>query len=163
MPRLDRDVVAAVFLVSLSCVFYAASFAIRTTSYGTVGSEVWPRAILIALGALCVLYLINSIRDRHQGEAAGRGGGLAGWFATYRNAILCFGMYGLFLITLPYLGMLLAGIAFVFLLLNMLGGWELRKMAVHGAIAVTSIGVMWAIFTFGLQVILPEGEVLRIW
>lgn len=161
MAILNRDSIAAVVLLALTGVFYAATFTIRATGYGTVGSEVWPRAVLVALGALCLLYLVNSLREGRAAEAGG--GGLVGWFSTYRNALSCFFMYGVFLVTLPYLGMLIGGIAFVFLLLNILGGWQPRQLAIHGAIAVCTIGAMWAIFTFGLRVILPEGEILRIW
>ena len=53
MGRINRDVVIAVVLVVFTAVFYGATYGIRKTSYGTVGSEVWPRAILIALGTLC--------------------------------------------------------------------------------------------------------------
>ena len=163
MGRINRDVVIAVVLVVFTAVFYGATYSIRSTSYGTVGSEVWPRAILIGLGALCILYLINAWRDRHETQGEGRGGGLTGWFSTYRNALLCFVMYAFFLATLEYLGMLIGGILFVFLLLNLLGGWNPRRLAIHGVIAVTTMGAMWAVFTFGLRVFLPEGEILRIW
>lgn len=162
MARSKRDLFAAVFLLILTCVFYAATFTIKKTSFGTVGSEVWPRAILIAQGVLCILYLTNVLRGRYQTDDA-RGGGIAGWFATYRNALICFGMYGVFLVTLPYVGMLIGSILFVFLLLNFLGGWGVQRMAIHGAIAVIAMGAMWAVFTFGLRVILPEGEILQIW
>ena len=162
MARIDRDIIAAVFLLVLTCVFYAATFTIRKTSFGTVGSEVWPRAILISQGVLCILYLANALRGRYPTDDT-RGGGIAGWFSTYRNALICFAMYGLFLFTLPYLGMLIGSTLFVFLVFNFLGGWGVRRMAVHGAIAVVAMGAMWAVFTFGLRVILPEGEVLRIW
>ncbi|NQU72837.1 MAG: tripartite tricarboxylate transporter TctB family protein [Rhodospirillales bacterium] len=164
MPRINRDVIAASFLVALTCVFFAASFGIRATSYGTVGSEVWPRAILVALGALCLLYLVNSLRGFYDtDEVRANGGGLIGWVAKYRNALWCFAMYALFLITLPYLGILVGGILFVFIVLNLMGGWRPARLAVHGAIAVGSMGVMWSIFTFGLRVILPEGELFRFW
>ncbi len=162
MTRSKRDVFAAVFLLVLTCVFYAATFTIKKTSFGTVGSEVWPRAILIALGMLSILYLANALRGAY-GDTEKRGGGIAGWFATYRNALICFALYGCFLITLPYAGMLIGSIVFVFLLLNFLGGWSPGKLCIHGAVAVLSMGAMWAIFTFGLRVILPEGEILRIW
>jgi hypothetical protein len=162
MARSKRDILIAVFLLILTCVFYAATFTIKKTSFGTVGSEVWPRAILIGQGILCILYLANVLRGAYT-EEKGQGGGLAGWFATYRNALVCFALYAVFLITLPYAGMLIGSILFVFLLLNFLGGWSAARMAVHGAIAVLSMGAMWAVFTFGLRVILPEGEILRIW
>lgn len=162
MIRLNRDLVTAVLLLVLTTVFYAATYSIKKTSYGTVGSEVWPRAVLVALGVLCLFYLADTLR-RPGTDAQPAGGGIIGWLTSYRNAFACFIMYGLFLVTLDYLGMLIASVLFVFLLLNVLGGWSLRNLAVHGTVAVVSMGAMWAIFTFGLRVILPEGEVLRIW
>lgn len=162
MARSKRDIFAAGVLLVLSCVFFAATFTIKQTSFGTVGSEVWPRAVLAVQGALCILYLANALRGKFPAVEV-RGGGLAGWFSTYRNALICFAMYGVFLATLPYLGMLIGSIGFVFLLLNFLGGWGPRRMAFHGAVAVVAMGGMWAVFTFGLRVILPEGEILRIW
>ena len=163
MARSNRDILAAVFLLILTCVFYAATFTIKKTSFGTVGSEIWPRAILIGQGVLCILYLANALRGFYQADQLRPGGGIVGWFATYRNALICFAMYALFLVTLPYLGMLIGASLFVFLLFNFLGGWGARQLAIHAAISVITMGAMWAVFTFGLRVILPEGEVLRIW
>lgn len=164
MPRISRDVIAALFLVALTCVFFAASFTIRVTSYGTVASHIWPRAILVALGALCLLYLVNSLRGLYDtGDNSAASAGLTGWLAKYRNALWCFFMYGLFLYSLPYLGMLIGGILFVFIVLNLMGGWRPAQLATHGAIAIGTMGAMWALFTFGLRVILPEGELLRFW
>ena len=163
MERINRDVIAALFLVALTCMFFAASFTIRVTAYGTVASHVWPRAILVGLGALCVLYLVNSLRGLYQGDDSGSRMGLTGWLAKYRNALWCFFMYALFLFTLPYLGILIGGVLFVFVVLNLMGGWRITQLAMHGVIAVGTMGAMWAIFTFGLRVILPEGELLRFW
>jgi predicted membrane-bound spermidine synthase len=57
---------------------------------------------------------------------------------------------------IPYLGMLVGGMLFVFLLLSALGGW--RPILLHAAIALISVGGMWTLFTFALRVILPRGE-----
>ena len=61
---------------------------------------------------------------------------------------------------LPVLGMLLDGMLFVFLLQSALGGWSPRKLALHAAIAVLTVGGMWSLFTFGLNVLLPTGELI---
>jgi len=45
----------------------------------------------------------------------------------------------------------------VFVLLCALGGWSPRDMAIHAAVAVISVGGMWSLFTFGLNVLLPTG------
>ena len=68
-------------------------------------------------------------------------------------------MFFLFLWSLPVLGMLIGGVSFVFLLLCLLGGWDARSLVIHAAIALCSVGAMWSLFTFGLEVMLPEGMI----
>ena len=80
------------------------------------------------------------------------------WIARYRNALWCYGLFALFLISLPYLGMLVGGALFVFACLTALGAPGWRSVPLHAAIAVVSVGAMWAVFTFALRVFLPEGE-----
>jgi hypothetical protein len=63
-----------------------------------------------------------------------------------------------YLLSLPWLGMLVGGTAFVFLLLSALGGWSPRLLALHAAIALVAVGGMWSIFTYALGVLLPRGE-----
>ena len=58
--------------------------------------------------------------------------------------------------------MLLGGIGFVFLALTLLGEPELKRVPLHLAIAVGMVGLMWTIFTFGLGVLLPDGELLQL-
>jgi hypothetical protein len=44
-----------------------------------------------------------------------------------------------------------------------LGGFSLNLIIKHLTITVLSIGLNWKVFTFGLRVMLPEGEILRVW
>jgi len=156
---INRDTAVAVFLLLFSGVFYAASFQIEQTSYATIGAEVWPRLILAVLFVLSTVYLFQSVR-MGGGKAAKQE---AGFFARYRNAILCYGLFLAFLLTLDIFGMLLGGIAFVFLALSVLGERTPKQLAIHAGVAVVSVGAMWSIFTFALRVILPEGTILSIW
>jgi len=78
----------------------------------------------------------------------------AGW----RNVIICFTLFLAYLLSLPRVGMLVGGTAFVFLLLSALGGWSPRLLVLHAAIALVTVGGMWSIFTFALGVLLPRGE-----
>ena len=59
--------------------------------------------------------------------------------------------------------MLIGGTLFVFAVLTTLGERTVRRHLIHAGIAVGSISFMWAVFTFGLRVMLPPGEILRIW
>ncbi|MGB1007411.1 MAG: tripartite tricarboxylate transporter TctB family protein, partial [Thalassobaculaceae bacterium] len=149
----------ALFLLALCGLFFHASFDIEVTNYGTIQSSLWPRVILTALTAMSALFLVTSLRRADDAPVAGEGG----FFRRYRNALWIFALFFLFVATLPVLGMLIGGFLFVFLALSALGPPRLavRPLATHGAVAVLAVGLMWAIFTFGLRVILPEGELLR--
>ena len=154
MQRLNRDAVVALVLLLGCGVFFWASFHIEETSYGTLSSRVWPR-LLLGLLTLFSLALLAQAVARGAEQAEGPTGS---WLARYRNALWCYALFALFLITLPYLGMLVGGALFVFACLSALGAPGWRRVPLHGAIAVVSVGAMWAVFTFALRVFLPEGE-----
>lgn len=159
MKAINRDTIVAIFLLLFCGAFYAASFQIEKTTYATIGAEVWPSLILALLFVLSAIYLFQSVRQGPGDEARPE----AGFLARYRNAILCYVLFLAFLLTLDVLGMLLGGIAFVFLTLSVLGERTPRQLGIHAIVAVVSVGAMWAIFNFALRVILPEGEILSIW
>ncbi len=165
MARVNRDVVVALLLLLFCGVFFWESFNIRLTDYGQMNSAVWPRAVLAALALASVIYLAQALRGNfapapEAGDEAPRSHGLLTWLASYRNAFFCYGLFLLFLLTLPFFGMLIGGILFVFFALTFLGSLELRLVPIHAAVAVGTVGAMWAIFTFGLRVFLPEGALI---
>ena len=162
MARLNRDVYIALILLVIWGVFFWQTLIVEDMGYATIGSEVWPQIILVVLFVLTAGYLAQSVRQGAPGEAVDTGG-IKGWLGRYRNALWCYALFFLFLATLDYLGMLIGGVLFVFLALSVLGEWSRRAVAIHAAIAVISITGMWAIFTFGLRVMLPAGEILNIY
>ena len=54
----------------------------------------------------------------------------------------------------------IGGSLLVFLLMTVLGGAAPRQLVLHAVIAVLSVGAMWSVFTFGLRVLLPRGEIM---
>ena len=174
MTRFNRDTWIAIALLVITAVFAWASFAIREPDYGVLSPAAWPRAIIVALGFLSVLLLIQSISESPGGDEADpvsrttpetstatdaeSADATTGFMTLWWNPLFCFAAFLGFLLALPYLGMLVGGITFVFALLTLLGGASPKKLALHAAIAVISIGTMWAIFTFGLKVLLPTGS-----
>ena len=159
MGRINRDAIVAIVLLLFSGVFFWASFDIRQPDYGTMSPAAWPRVIIAVLALLSLVYLAQSIRrgpDKAPAEEPPVRS-VGDWFRKWRNVLWCFVLFFFYLASLPVLGMLLGGIAFVFLLLNVLGGWSARNLALHAAVAIVSIGSMWSLFTFGLGVILPTG------
>jgi hypothetical protein len=55
--------------------------------------------------------------------------------------------------------MLIGGVLFVFCLLTAIGEVTKRNLIIHALIALIMIGAMWALFTYGLGVIFPQGEI----
>ena len=167
MRSLNTDTIVAVFLLAICGIFFKATFDIQDLGFESMGAEVWPRVILTLLFVFSALYLFQSIK---RGPPASKDDaapeherGAIGFLRRYQNAFYCYALFLVFLLTLDYLGMLLGGMMFVFLCLTALGKRSVKDHLLHAAIAVISVGAMWAIFTFGLRVILPEGEILRVW
>lgn len=160
MARLNRDTLIALLLLVFCGVMISASLEIKDTNYGTMQSSVWPQIVLGVLTVFCLAMLGQSVLKPSVAKAESSAG--SGGIGRYRNAITVYILFFLFLVTMPYLGMLLGGVCFVFLSLTLLGEPELKRVPVHLAIAVGTVGLMWAIFTFGLGVLLPDGELLQL-
>ena len=158
-PGINRDTVVAILLLVGCGVLLTASLDIREPDYGQLSPAAWPRTVVGVLALLSLIYLVQSIRRGVPDEAGEEVRlGFGAWIAHWRNVFWVFALFLAYLLALPWLGMLVGGMAFVFLLLNALGGWSPDKLALHAVIAVVSIGGMWIVFTFGLGVLLPRGE-----
>ena len=162
MTRVNRDTVIAIVLLMACGILLAASFEIREPDYGVLSPATWPRVIIAVLTFLSLIYLVQSIRMGVPEAAPDKDSpwSIAGFIAHWRNVFWVFALFLVYLLTMPYLGMLIGGLAFVFLLLNALGGWQPRQLVLHGTIALVTVGGMWSLFTFGLHVFLPPGEIL---
>ncbi len=78
MRGVNRDTVIAIILLLFCGVGYYQTLQIRKTSYGSMGSEVWPQAILAILAVLTLIYLAQSVRST-TGVRLGGGDGLRGF------------------------------------------------------------------------------------
>ena len=152
---LNRDTIVAICLLVICGGLGYASLDIREPDYGQLSPATWPRVIVGVMAFLSTIFLVQSLRA---GPDAPREpiGGMTGFFGYWRNVLWCFVLFGAYLIAIPYVGILLGGMAFVFLLLTALGG--VRNTVLHIVIAVVTVGGMWTLFTFALRVILPRGE-----
>lgn len=159
MRRLSLDVIVAAVLLIAGGALYWDTFQWRRTPFATMASSVWPRFVLVVFFALCAVYLIRSLRRGASGET---GRSFLAWVAYYRNPLWCYGLFLLFLLTLPYLGMLVGGILFVWLMQAAVGERSPRAHLRHAAVAMGSVGFMWLIFTYVIGVILPAGSLVHI-
>ena len=139
------------------------SFAIEDQGYQGMKASFWPTIVLCLLSIMSLVMLVKSMMASTDSNLNSENTNSQNVFLKFKNASICFLMFILFLGFLDYLGMLIGGVLFVFGLLTLLGGFEIKKIINHSIISIITIGIMWSIFTFGLKVILPEGEILRIW
>lgn len=156
MKRLNRDTITAVLLLLFCGMLYQQTFFVRKVPFSIMGSEVWPRVILTALFILLLIYLFKSLITPPKEVIEKRS--LKVWLDMYRNPLWCFGMFFLFLISLPYLGMLISGILFVFITQTIIGSRDKRSLILHALVSLGAVGGMWAVFRFGLGVVMPAGS-----
>ena len=161
MKNINSDTLIAIFLLLGCGVLFWSSFDIREPDYGVLMPSTWPRIIIGLIGVLSIIYLIQSLRGPTGNSNDKTTKSFVEFLVFWRNPVICFLMFFLFLLTLPILGMLIGGVTFVFLLMSLLGGWQKEKIFLHASVALLSVGSMWSIFTFGLGVMLPEGIIFN--
>lgn len=156
MRSINADTIIAAALLVLCGAMFAETFTFEIRHLSSFGIRLWPRMIIGTLAVLSFVYLIRSLkRERTEARAPFV---WRAWLAANRNVLACFGLFALFIATLPIFGMLIGGILFVYILLTVMGGHgDRRHHAINATVAVVSVGGMWAIFTFALRVIMPGG------
>lgn len=156
MKRFHSNTLIAIALLLIGAVMFWNTFGFRAPPFETVSPRAWPRFVLALLFALSALYLWQSLRAPREPGAAARGA--RAWARANRNALWCYALFLAFLLTLPYLGMLVGGTVFTYAVQTAIGARDLRAQAKHALIAAVSVGLMWALFNFGLDVLLPTGS-----
>lgn len=167
---MNCDFWTSLFLIFLSFVLYRESTFIEDVDYGSMKADVWPTFLVMLLVVLSISMLVKSLMEYRQAtqsstqdnENAEQTDSVTGW-TWLINPMIVFVLFFLFLITLDYLGMLIGGIFFTFITMTLLGQISWRTVPIYFVISVISISGMWAIFTFGLRVMLPEGVLFTVW
>ena len=152
----NRDSLVALCLILASGGLMLASLEIREPDYGVLSPAAWPRLIIIIIGGLSVIYLIQSFSTPKKDIAPTPKKTFKEFVLYWRNVISVFLIFALYLLVLPYLGMLIGNILFSFILLTVLGGWN--AILTHLVIALGASGGMWLLFTHVLEVFLPRGS-----
>ena len=139
--KIKKDTIVSIFLLIFCGIMINSSYYIEDPGYQGMKASYWPRIILWLLSIMSLVMLVKSFANKldYINEVS-----LSKInYKQFKNALICFGMFVFFL--------------------TFLGGFSVKKITNHLIISVVTIGVMWSIFTFGLKVILPEGELIRIW
>lgn len=161
MKLLNKDTVISVVLIAITVIFFMETFNIPKFGYASIGSEVWPRIILVPLLVLCVIYFFQALRQKAVAE--GRAVSIGATIMRYRNPIMGFLVFLAFLATVDYLGMLIGGVLLTFGLLTALGNRTPKALLLHVVISIVAVGTVWSLFTFVLRVYMPEGEILHLY
>ena len=167
MCRISLDTGISIILLLFCGFLIWAGGQIRDPQFGELSPAAWPKGVTWVLTALCLLYFLQSVIAQRAGThdvpepVSDRKPGMTNWMRYYFNPIACFILYFTFLYTLPFFGTLVGGSLLVFALLSVLGGIRPRQLILHAVLAVASVGAMWSIFTFGLRVLLPRGDLFQ--
>ena len=153
---MNRDSYIAIALLVISAGLMTASFEIREPDYGQLSPAAWPRTIIVVIAVLSALYLLQSLREGPDTPDPEAPRGVIEMISYWRNVLWVFALFLVYLLVIPSVGMLVGGTAFVLAVLTALGGF--RNTVLHVIVAVGTIGGVWALFTFGLGVLLPKGE-----
>lgn len=159
--QMNRDTAVAIVSLLICGALLVSTFQMPAPMFNQMPATLWPRMIIAPLALLSLILLVKAQRTASDPKASGKS--LSEWFIYFRNPIICFVLFFLFLISMPILGMLIGGLIYVFLTLSVLGGWSPQLMLRHGLITVFFVVGMWAIFTQLLGVFLPEGILLRVY
>jgi len=159
MKTVNRDALIAVLLLLFCGATFWETYNIKTFPSAAMDANVWPRLIVATLAVLCAIYLIQSLRRPERVEVVG----VRALIGTYVNAIWCFALFALFLLTLEWLGILIGGFLFVFLCLTALGNRAPRDHLTHAVTALITIALTWVVFSYGLGVFLPQGTLMPIY
>jgi hypothetical protein len=139
MGSLNKDTAAAVLLLFVTGAFFWETFNIP------------------------ILGLIQSLRKREASDDGESAGGFVAGVVKYRNPIMCFVLFFVFLLTVEFLGMLIGGVLLTFALLTAIGNRTPKALAIHVVISLVAVGTVWSLFTFVLRVYLPEGELFSVY
>lgn len=161
--RMGSDTAAGLVLLVFCAVMFHAASQIPEPLFGSAGAAFFPTVLLFLLTPLsAALFLRGLAGDLRARGAAPRGGarrGLRAWLAGYRNVIVSFVLFFLFVAALEPLGYALSGFLFLFAMQLYLGprGWP--KVAQHALVSAGVVLVLWAVFREVLIVLLPEGDI----
>ena len=152
---INKDTIVAIFLLLFCGIMINSSFDIEDPGYQGMKASFWPTIVLCLLSVMSLFMLIKSMVSTTDNNLNSENINSQNIFLKFKNASICFLMFILFLAFLDYLAMLIGGVLFVFGLLTLLGGFEIKKIINHSTISIITIGIMWSISVSYTHLTLP--------
>ncbi len=151
---MSRDIGIAIGLLAACGILYWQAGLAPNPPFVPIGPAFYPRAVLILLAALAIWLFLEDIlaapkRPGAQGKPASR--------PNYRLVVICFAVFGGYVIGLSVLGYLLSTFLFVLGLGWIMGPHGHREVPKLLAVAVGTGLATYLVFEKYLHVFLPRG------
>lgn len=150
---LGKDGVAALVILVASAALFALTLDLKPSPFVPVGPGFYPRIVLGFTGALAVLLLVMDVLARRARAAA------RPKRANHALVWSLFGVFGAYVVALPYVGFRLS--TFVFAIVSQLlldPRFGARRLAIVLVVAAVTTGVTYLVFERYLDVLLPRGR-----
>ena len=161
--RISTDTGTGLVLLVFCAIMFLETREIPDPLFGSAGAAFFPTVLLFLLtplsAALFLHGLAGDLRAWRAPPADGPRRTLRAWLADYRNVIVCFVLFFLFVAALEPFGYALSGFVFLFAMQVYLGPRSWPKIAQHAVVSAGVVLVLWLVFRKVLIVLLPEGEI----
>ena len=161
--RIRSDTGIGVVLLVFCGIMFLQTREIPEPLFGSAGAAFFPTVLLVLLtplsAALFLHGLIGDLRARGAPAGAPARRSFGAWFADYRNVIVSFLLFFLFVALLEPIGYMLSGFLFLFAMQAFLGPRNWRKMIQHALVSAGVVLFLWLMFRWVLVVLLPEGDI----
>jgi putative tricarboxylic transport membrane protein len=153
---MGRDGYAALAIVSASLFIYWSTLALQQHPLVPVSPGFYPRLVLGVTAALSALLGVLDVVARRRRSAPEK---TPARRFDYRQVLRVFGVFGAYVVSLPYLGFRIATCAFLLAMQATLE-WPrgARRWIVVGAVALVTTAVTYHVFEQYLMVLLPRGR-----
>ena len=152
---MSRDGYAALALVAGSLLLFWATLGLPHNPLVPVGPGFYPRIVLGVMASLSALLGVIDVASRHRRAAAEK----APARLNYRLVLRAFGVFGVYVLSLPYLGFRIATCGFLVAMQALLE-WPrgTRRWIAVLAVALIATAATYYAFEQYLNVLLPRGR-----
>ena len=107
-----KDIIFGISLAVLSVIMYVASLSLPNSRWEPLGSGSFPRVLFVSLFVLSLVVIVQKMlatRGRVRSEPLG----LGRWFQEKRIVVYCFLLLFIYIISLKYVGFIIATVVFL--------------------------------------------------
>ena len=158
---LGRDGIAGLICLGLSIALLVMTRGLPQSAMVPIGPDFYPRIVLGIMAVLAVMLIVADVLAgwRRRGGDSSADAAAVPYQRNYRLVVVTFGVFGAYVLLLPYLGFRIATFLFVAALQVVLEhpqGW--RRWAIVVAAALATVVVTYLAFEVYLSVLLPRGR-----